>query len=205
MAEVPDSGGGKSKGKVRAKKMSTKIDMTPMVDLAFLLLTFFILTTTLAEQKTLDLIMPSDEKPENEDQGKVNNAITIILSNNDKVYYYEDELKTETVLSDTDFKGIRNIIAKKNQKVIDKVNAYYESIKGKHINDSIQNVQVRKLEDDKAGAFVIIKYDSLARYRNAIDMVDEMEICAVPPGKYAIVKKLEPAEKAMLKFKYAKQ
>lgn len=203
MAEVPDSGGGgQKKGKVRAKKQSTKIDMTPMVDLAFLLLTFFILTTTLAEQKTLDLIMPSDEKPENEDQGKVNNAITIILSGQDKVFYYEDELKTETVLNETTFKGVRDVIAKKNKPVIEKVNAYYESIKGKRVSDSIQRIELKKLQDDKNGAFVIIKYDSLAKYRNAIDIVDEMELCAVPAGKYAIVKKLEPAEKKMLSFKY---
>lgn len=205
MAEVPESGGGgKSKGKVRAKKQSTRIDMTPMVDLAFLLLTFFILTTTLAEQKTLDLIMPSEAEPENEDQGKVNNAITIILSGNDKVYYYEDELKTETVLNETNFKDIRNVLARKNKVVIEKVNDYYKKIKGQHVPDSLQKVELNKLRDDKRGAFVIIKYDSLARYRNAIDMVDEMEICAVPPGKYAIVKKLEPAEKVMLRFKYNK-
>lgn len=197
MAEIAEGGGGKSKGKARAKKHSTKIDMTPMVDLAFLLLTFFILTTTLAEQKTLDIILPADEKnPEN--QPKVNNAITVIMSGDDKIFYYEDELKTETKMEVTDFKGIRNVIAKKNEVVVKKLNKYYEKNKGADFNDSIHKKEIKAIQSIRESAFVIIKYDSLAKYRNAIDLVDEMDICGVPPGKYALIKNLEKAEKVMI-------
>ncbi len=204
MADV-NTGGGKSKGKVRAKKLSTRIDMTPMVDLAFLLLTFFILTTTLAEQKTLDIILPADvDKPE--DEKKVNNAITLILSNNDKVYYYLDELKESTRLSAVDFKGARDAVAKRNKVVIENLNLYYKKNKGaKFDTDSVHIKKLKKIKSDERSAFVIIKYDSLARYRNVIDVVDEMDICGVPQGKYAIVKKLEKMEKALLNVEYSKK
>lgn len=198
MGEVADTGGGgKKKGKVRAKKQSTKIDMTPMVDLAFLLLTFFILTTTLAEQKTLDIILPSNEKVE--DPPKINNAITVILSGDDKIFYYEGELKTETKLIESNFKDIRNVIAGKNQSVIIPYKKYLEEHpKADFVNDTVAKAEKKKIQSDKNGVFVIIKYDSLAKYRNTIDIIDEMEVCAVPSGRYAIVKDLEKAEKVML-------
>ena len=69
MSEVNTEQGGQEKGKhkkVRAKKSSTHIDMTPMVDLAFLLITFFILSTTLNKPKAMDMAMP--DKDEQHDQ-----------------------------------------------------------------------------------------------------------------------------------------
>lgn len=91
MAEIQQGGGGghKKGGKVRAKKQSTKIDMTPMVDLAFLLLTFFILTTTFNKPKTMEVNMPDKVKDEKE-QTKINekDILNLILSENDKIYWY---------------------------------------------------------------------------------------------------------------------
>jgi biopolymer transport protein ExbD len=198
MGEVADTGGGGKKGgKVRAKKQSTRIDMTPMVDLAFLLLTFFILTTTLAEQKSLDIILPSNEKVE--DPPKINNAVTVILSKQDKIFYYEGELKTETKLIESNFKDIEQVIAGKNKSVIHKLNEYIKAHpKVNFATDSIAKADKKKIQSDKNGVFVIIKYDSLAKYRNTIDIIDEMDICGVPSGRYAIVKDLEKAEKVML-------
>ena len=84
MAEVNtgDGGGGGKHAKKRAKKASTKIDMTPMVDLAFLLLTFFVLTSTFSKPKTMEINFPA--KPEDEKLNiKVNNAITFLITKED--------------------------------------------------------------------------------------------------------------------------
>lgn len=105
-------GGGKHK-KVRAKKMSTHIDMTPMVDLAFLLLTFFMLTTTFSKPKTMEINMPVKEDIPPDQVTKINNAVTAILSDKHSVYWYYGEFKPEeTQLIKTDFspEGIRKIL-----------------------------------------------------------------------------------------------
>ena len=100
MAEVNTGGGGGGKHeKKRAKKSSTRIDMTPMVDLAFLLLTFFVLTSTFAKPKTLEINYPADPKDE-KDRIKVTNALTFILTEKDKdgtaqAYYYYGEFFAE--------------------------------------------------------------------------------------------------------------
>jgi len=91
MAEIQGGGGGRHKkgGKVRAKKQSTKVDMTPMVDLAFLLLTFFILTSTFNKPKTMEITMP-DKVQDEKEQTKINenDILNLVLAENDKIYYW---------------------------------------------------------------------------------------------------------------------
>src|SRR3954470_21323321 len=93
MAELDTSGGGHKKGPgvKKGKKLSTRIDLTPMVDLGFLLITFFMFTTTLAKPKTMEINMPNKEKIDEKDQTKVkeSTAMTILLSKEHRVYYYE--------------------------------------------------------------------------------------------------------------------
>src|SRR5260221_5842644 len=89
MAEINQSSGSSSRVRIRSKKLSTRIDMTPMVDLAFLLLTFFILTTTLSKPQTMEITMP--EKLKKEDvQTEVNEkkVLTIVLASDDKAFWY---------------------------------------------------------------------------------------------------------------------
>jgi len=112
MAQLDTGGGAQGgKGKKRAKKASTAIDMTPMVDLAFLLLTFFVLTSTFSKPKVLRMIFP--EKIDKNDPAmkapEVKNGLTILLTGDNKIYYYKGSLKKETELIETDYTkdGIR--------------------------------------------------------------------------------------------------
>lgn len=221
MAEVPNSGGGGSHGKKRAKKMSTKIDMTPMVDLAFLLLTFFILTTTLAEQKTFDITMPVKQDDKDTTTMKVNNAATLILTGNDEVVYYFDEFKgAQTVVEKANFKEMRKILAEKNKPVIEKINDYEKNFYKKENYDKLLRqyngdkgsldsiVAVMKdsiwrgdkKNDIKSGVFAIIKYDKNAKYRNVVDMIDEMDILGI--RSYAIVEDLIEPEMQIMEAKF---
>lgn len=109
-----DSGHKKGPGVKKAKKLSTTVDMTPMVDLGFLLITFFIFTSTMAQPTAMNLFMPKDvDKPEDQNKVKESGAFTIMLGKEDVVYYYEGldptEIKTAT------FKSIRDEIIRKRK------------------------------------------------------------------------------------------
>jgi biopolymer transport protein ExbD len=190
MAEVQsnDQGSGKKgkHGKVRAKKQSTHIDMTPMVDLAFLLLTFFMLTTTFGKPKTMEINMPV--KPENEDnQTLVNNAVTILLSGDNKVYWYFGELKPETKLTPTDYSpnGLRKLFLDKNAFAVDKIKQLRDqAVKSNMADTTLKRMEV-EVKGDKRALMVLVKADDKAVYKNVVDVLDELNITMI--GKYAIV------------------
>ncbi|MFL5729879.1 MAG: ExbD/TolR family protein [Cytophagaceae bacterium] len=119
MAEI--SAEGKDKGKKRTKKVSTRIDMTPMVDLAFLLITFFMLTTTLKKPQAMELNMP-DKNDKNVSQPvKESKAMTIILGEDDKVYWYMGMTDPKPKETDYSSAGIRKVIREKNAQVSEMV------------------------------------------------------------------------------------
>src|SRR6186713_1205160 len=95
MAEMDTSSGGghkKGPGVKKGKKLSTRVDLTPMVDLGFLLITFFMFTTTLSKPKTMQINMPYKEdniKEEDQTKIKASTVVTILLSSNHRIYYYE--------------------------------------------------------------------------------------------------------------------
>ncbi len=109
-----DDGHKKGPGVKKAKKMSTRVDMTPMVDLGFLLITFFIFTTTMAQPTAMNLFMPKDvDKPDDQNKVKETGAFTILLGKSDQVYFYEG--MDPTKLQASNFKLIREEIMKKKQ------------------------------------------------------------------------------------------
>src|ERR1051325_4803771 len=124
MASI-DSGGGdsghkKGPGVKKAKKLSTRVDMTPMVDLGFLLITFFIFTTTMSSPKALNLNMPKDTKNEEElNKAKESGALTIMLGKDNGVYYYEGQLLPDgSNFKSASFATIRDEIINKKKEVI---------------------------------------------------------------------------------------
>lgn len=189
MAEI-DSGGGESHkkgpGVKKAKKLSTRVDMTPMVDLGFLLITFFIFTATLSSPTTMNLNMPKDTKKEDETKVKQSGALTILLGKNDEVFYYEGELAPDASnFQRSDFVKIRDIIINKRKDVIK--NYVYdpkdEDLKQKAKDRGELHWQDAALDKDFV---VVIKPDADASYKNTVDILDEMTINAVK--RFAIVK-----------------
>jgi biopolymer transport protein ExbD len=202
MAEVNtgDGGGHGKHDKKRAKKASTRIDMTPMVDLAFLLLTFFVLTSTFNKSKTMEINFPA--KPLDEKQRiRVNNALTFLMTREgagektDAIYYYYGEFyplenkegKPATQLTRTDFSkdGLHKILLERNKPTIDAINSLMDQYKRKEIADSTYKRLAVGEKGKKEALTVLIKADDKAVYKNIIDVIDELNITNV--GKYAIV------------------
>jgi biopolymer transport protein ExbD len=152
-----DSGHKKGPGVKKAKKMSTRIDMTPLVDLGFLLITFFIFTTTMSTPSTMDLFMPKDtDKPEEQNKAKESGALTIMMGKDDHIYYYEGKLLPDASnFLSSNYKGIRDVIIKK------------------------------KKTTAKDDLVIVLKPNKEATYKNTVDMLDEMTINGIK--RFALV------------------
>ena len=190
MSEVAqDNNKGKKKG--RTKKMSTRVDFTPMVDLGFLLITFFMLATTLSKPQTMEVALPSKEKVTEADQTKIkaSRAVTILLGKGNKVYYYEGtrENDIDPVLIETNFspKGIRQFLIKKNYDVMVKVRELKIEKEAKKLSDKEFEKRKDEIIADKKAPIIIIKGTEQSSYKSLIDVLDEMAICNI--GRYAIV------------------
>jgi biopolymer transport protein ExbD len=143
MAEISTS----DKGGSRRSRQSTRVDMTPMVDLGFLLITFFMLTTTLLKPVTMQLSMP-DKTTDNASDIRESETLTVILDKENKVYYYQGiPTDPNVILKTTNFsdKGIRQILFNYKTKI------------GKNFT-------------------VVIKATDQAHYRNMVDLLDELAI-----------------------------
>jgi biopolymer transport protein ExbD len=134
MAEISNEGG-KKDGKVRSKKTSTRIDMTPMVDLAFLLLTFFVMTTTLNKPQTMEITMP--EKPKQEDKQPLVNekrVLTLVLGDNDKIYWYLGITDPKINVTNFSNDGVRKILLRENAQIKEMVVLIKPSDESKYKN-----------------------------------------------------------------------
>ena len=170
MAELDTSQkGGHKKGKKKTKKASTRVDLTPMVDLGFLLITFFVFTTTMSQSTAMNMNEPKDD-PNQQLKVKNSGAMTILLGKGDQVYYYYGQLEADKLSEEfksTNFKDIRQLIVDKKK--------------------------ATPMDD----LMYIIKSDKQSTFKNAIDILDEMSICAVPPGHYAEVD-MTPTEELLI-------
>lgn len=208
MAELIVEEKGKKGGKRRPKKHGTRIDMTPMVDLMCLLITFFMLTTAFNKPKVMVITMPEKDpkdKPQDAPQIAAFRTLNILLTGDDKIYFYTgiaDPKKPplpELVKSDFSKDGIRKVLLIKNRDLFTKIAEYRDKrITGKLVvADTTADNEIKKLKkDDKKGPIVLIKADSKAKYKDIVNIIDEMAICNV--ASYAIVD-MSPVELEMLK------
>ena len=161
MASIEGGGDGgghkKGPGVKKAKKLSTRVDMTPMVDLGFLLITFFIFTTTMSQPTAMNLFMPKDvDKPEEQNKVKESGAFTVLLGKEDVIYYYEGiDPSTPGNFRTATFKTIRDEIIRKKQST------------------------------NPEDLVMIIKPSNDATYKNTVDILDEMTINEIK--RYAMV------------------
>lgn len=184
MAELNTDGGGGKKGggKVRSKKQNSKVDLTAMVDLAFLLITFFMLTTTLSKPQSMDLTLPDkNEKDDSDIKVNENKTLTILLGENGKLVSFMGMINNP-LSTPKDFSygkdGIRKELIKRMEGV-----KQYSIAKG----------------DAGKGMIVIIKPNKKSTYRNLVDILDEMAIVGVnKTGSYAIVNDFAPEEVKLL-------
>ena len=182
MAELNSGDGGGKTGskKVRSKKSNSKVDLTAMVDLAFLLITFFMLTTSLSKPQSMDLGLPDKEEDKTKDKPiKVDQVrtMTIIMGKDNKIKWFHGLLESpEPGGSPTDAvygkNGIRKEILKR-----------------------VTSIPQATGDKDK-GMIVIIKPSKKSTYRNLVDVLDEMAICNVPT--YAIVNDITPEEQKLV-------
>lgn len=196
-------------GKSKQKKVNVRVDFTPMVDMMMLLITFFMLCTSLAKPQTMELSMPSNDKnltDQDKTVTKESYTITIYCTADDQIYYVAGLVKPEdpTCLKKTTWgaKGIRSVII--NHETEDGTQPTLDVLKAKqkldaekadfnkHMSDEAYDKQLSQI---KSGVIdgkkintltVIIKASDNSTYKNLVDALDEMQICSI--GKYVIDK-----------------
>jgi biopolymer transport protein ExbD len=208
----------------KQKKMDTRVNFTPMVDMMMLLITFFMLCTTLAKPQAMPLTMPSNEdtKQMNEDQKQVTKAshtITLYLGANDKVWYiaglpnYDDPSCVkqttygkdgiEKVLNEhTTEEGVNPVaIIKLAKKELDaKMNAYNSKMTEEQYQEELKKLKKGELPNgEKVPTLtVIIRPLATATFENMVAALDEMLISNI--SKYVIddIDKMPDDDKALI-------
>jgi len=160
MAEMDTSSSGghkKGPGVKKGKKLSTRVDLTPMVDLGFLLITFFIFTTTMSQPTAMKLFLPKDaDNPEDQNKAKESGVITLLLGKDNNVFYYEGQLAPDgSNFKSSTFKEIRTVLLYK------------------------------KARTNEKDLVVVLKPSSESTYKNVVDILDEMTINVLK--RYALV------------------
>ncbi|MGF1924749.1 MAG: ExbD/TolR family protein [Bacteroidia bacterium] len=150
MAELDTSSGGGKGGKVRSKKQSTRVDLTAMVDLAFLLITFFMLTTSLSKPLAMDIAKPDKDETEKDNRLEVKQSqtMTIILGKGDRIMWYMG-IAGETAPTIEGYTGISKSLLENKKKV--------KEASGKDI-------------------MVIVKPTDVSTYKNFVDIMDWLNI-----------------------------
>lgn len=200
----------------KQKKMNTRVDFTPMVDMMMLLITFFMLCTTLSKPQAMQLTMPSNDKnvqDEDKSATKASHTITLILAGNDKIYHIDGLPKYDdpTCLKETTWgkDGIRKVlmshVTEEGIAPVAKIMLAKQKLDEKKIKYNMPDSTYQKelaeikngnLDGEKVPKLtIIIKPLDTASYKNMVDALDEMQICSI--GTYVIDKISEDDQKLL--------
>ena len=194
-----------SLGGSKQKKMNSRVDFTPMVDMIMLLVTFFMLCTTLQKQQTMQITMPSNKEninDANRSQVAASKAITIMITENRTLYYFKGKPTDDNLVKTTFGKdGIRAVLMEANsaaQKEKAKLDAKYATMQSSNVQQAEKNKawymdQLKEIRNGANTPDVIIKPSDKATYKDLIDVLDEMNICSI--GRY-VIDKFVPADQA---------
>jgi hypothetical protein len=203
----------------RQKKQTVRVDFTPMVDMMMLLITFFMLCTSLSKPQAMQLTMPSnDENIQDKDRNatKESHTITIYLAGNDKIYYIKGIPKYDdpSCMVETTWgkEGIRKVLTEHQTEEgiipvarIRKAKLELDAKKDEtNMEDSVYQNELKKIRDGEINGekiptlTIIIKPLDTASYDNMVTALDEMQICSI--SKYVLDKISEDDEK-LLKLK----
>ena len=197
MAEIIQQEKGKGGGKKRAKRIIPHMDMTPMVDLMMLLITFFMLTTSMAKAKVMDITLPDKITDPNQEAPKISasRTLNIILGPENKIFWYPGGVKPEEYnnlppLMETDFSptGVRQLLLERNRALFKKIADFNQQVITGKIDISQDSLAgaIRSLKNvDDTGPIVLIKAYKAANYGNFVDILDEMNICGI--ARYTFV------------------
>ena len=163
-----------SEKKKRFNKKSTRVDLTPMVDLGFLLLTFFVFTTTISEAKAMNLVMPNDKVDTIRDPVCESCVLTVLLDKNNRIKYYEGAAEQNPVVKETGFAAeeIRTVLMQKK-------------------------AAVANVRGDGDQFILIIKPSAASSFKNFVDITDEVTICQIK--KYYVDEIRDIDKKLLLK------
>ena len=173
--------------------MTIRVDFTPMVDMNMLLITFFMLCTSMSKPQTMEISMPTNDKVTEEEMVKVKDsqAVTLILGDNDRVFYYLGMPNYEdySSLIETSYQpdGLRAMLLNRNKDLVAQIRELKRQRRDLEITEDQYKEQLAELKKahDKTSPVVMIKATDDATYRNLIDALDEMQITSI--SKYAIV------------------
>ena len=173
--------------------MTIRVDFTPMVDMNMLLITFFMLCTSMSKPQTMEISMPTNDKVTEEEMVKVkeSQAVTLILGDNDRVFYYLGQPNYEdySSLIETSYQpdGLRAMLLNRNKDLVAQIRELKRQRRDLEITEDQYKEQLAELKKahDKTSPVVMIKATDDATYRNLIDALDEMQITSI--SKYAIV------------------
>ena len=201
----------------KQKKMNVRVDFTPMVDMMMLLITFFMLCTSLAKPQTMELSMPSNDKNQTDEDKSVAKAsytITMYVGANNQIYYVAGipEYDDPTCLKKTTWgkDGIRKVLITHvtedgtqpvQQVMLAKAKLDEKKVQNPNMPDSIYNKELSKIKGGEIDGqkistmTIIIKATDQAAYQNVIDALDEMQLCSI--GKY-VIDKINPDDQKLL-------